>query len=100
MTGREIWVGLCKSASVGQQALEAPARGLDPTGAGYCRREQTAAAGNKSWLFKGRRWLRDHCRLVMPETTSKTNGRCHGDGDSHKDAHWVSLVLLSTDPVG
>ena len=37
MTGREIWVGLCKSASVGQQALEAPAGGLDPTGAGYLR---------------------------------------------------------------
>jgi len=79
---------------------KSPGRRLDPTGAGYCRREQTAAAGNKSWLFKGRRWLRDHCRLVMPETTSKTNGRCHGDGDSHKDAHWVSLVWLSTDPVG
>jgi hypothetical protein len=29
---------------------------------------------------------------VVPETASKTNGRCHGDGESHKDAHCVSLI--------
>jgi len=34
----------------------------------------------------------------VPETASKTDGRCHGDGESHKNAHCVSLVLLSTDP--
>jgi hypothetical protein len=31
----------------------------------------------------------------MPETASKTNGRCHGDGESHKDAHCVSLLALT-----
>jgi hypothetical protein len=39
-------------------------------------------------------------RLVVPETASKTKGRCHGDGESHKNAHGVSIVLLSTNPNG
>jgi hypothetical protein len=52
--------------------------------------------GKKGWLLKGRCWLCDHGRLVVPETACHTNGRCHGDGDSHKNSHWASLVLLST----
>jgi hypothetical protein len=43
-------------------------------------------------LLEGRCWLRDHGRLVVPETASKTNGDCHGDSESHKDAHCVSLI--------
>jgi hypothetical protein len=84
---------LCLSESpVIQPGIEAPAGGrsdrgwLLPQRISRCRRES-------GWLLKGRCWLCDYGRLVVPETTSKTNGRCHGDGDSHKNAHCVSLVF-------
>jgi hypothetical protein len=77
---------------VGRQALKAPAEARSDRGWLLPQGSRPLPQGKGDWLFEGRRWLRDHSRLVVPETASKTNGRCHGDGESHKDAHVVSLI--------
>jgi hypothetical protein len=55
--------------------------------------------GIQGWLqgqlFEWRCRLCDNGRLMVPETPSKTDGEGHGDHESHKDAHGLSLFCLS-----